>query len=133
MVVAVTLVLGGACNKEEPAMPGEDFRPIALSFAKALCSRDYAGAYALTSSQYRAHVTEDEMSDAFERIVPLDWGETEPVQVGETMTDWPDKREGDVGWAYVNISGDAYSEAVVVVVARDESGLAIRDVQWGRP
>ena len=60
----------------------------------------------------------------------LGWG---LLEVGQTMEAWPDKQPHDVGWAYVSIGGDVYSEAVTVVVARENGRLVIRQVEFGRP
>lgn len=49
------------------------------------------------------------------------------------MEDWPDKKQGDVDWAYLGIEGEDFIEAVTVIVADAGSGLKIRDIQWGRP
>jgi putative lipase involved disintegration of autophagic bodies len=56
-----------------------------------------------------------------------------PVEVGVTMETWPDKQPSDVGWAYVSIGGEVYSEAVIVVVALESDTLRIRTVEVGRP
>lgn len=55
------------------------------------------------------------------------------VQLMQTLEDWPAKKEGDAGWAYVAISGEGYSEAVVVVVCEEGGQFCIRDIEWGRP
>jgi hypothetical protein len=49
------------------------------------------------------------------------------------MEDWPGKKKRDVGWAYVGVLGDSFVEAVTVVVAEDEFGLSISEIEWGRP
>lgn len=110
-----------------------DLEATALAFTQALCDRDYARALQLTAASYRARTTLAELTAAFERVVPEDFGLIGPPDVVQTMTDWPDKRAGDVGWAYVSIPGDDYGEAVTVVIARDGDALAIRDVEFGRP
>ena len=55
------------------------------------------------------------------------------VQVMEAMTEWPDKKPHDVGWAYAAIAGDGGSEAVTVVVSSEGGHHLIRSVEWGRP
>jgi hypothetical protein len=116
-------------------MPGNrsDFGDVGVRFASALARRDYAAAYALTSTEYQRATTIEQMRIAFETIVPTDWKTVGPIQRGLTMTSWPDKGPHDVGWAYVSIGGDIYSEAVIVVVARERDSLKIRTVEWGRP
>jgi hypothetical protein len=49
------------------------------------------------------------------------------------MTSWPSKQPSDIGWAYVSIGGDVYSEAVTVVVTSEQGEAKIREVEFGRP
>lgn len=123
-----------ACSREGPEVPsGTDYRQVALEFAQALAARDYAKAHAMTSDAYRKRMTVDQLRAAFEAIVPTDWGTVGPVAVGETMTTWPDKQPADLGWAYVSIGGDVYSEAVTVVIASENGAARIRHAEFGRP
>jgi hypothetical protein len=110
-----------------------DASSVALHFTIALSRRDYAGAYVMTSSDYQRSTSLAEMQAAFEAIVPTDWPTVGPVEVGHTMDTWPDKQPADVGWVYVGIGGDVYSEAVTVIVTREDNTLKIRSVEWGRP
>jgi hypothetical protein len=111
----------------------DDYSHVALEFAKALANRDYAPAYAMTSHEYRLGTTLERMRDAFEAIVPTDWGPIGAVDIGHTMEDWPDKQPSDLGWAYVSIGGDVYSEAVTIVVTREDGTMKVRTVEFGRP
>ena len=106
---------------------------LATDFVRALASRDYGRAYAMTSEDYRAGASQAEMQAAFEAVIPLDWGDTEPIEIGLTMSDWPGKQSDDVGYVFVSIYGDVYSEGVSVVVASGGDSLVIRGVEWGRP
>lgn len=112
---------------------GEDYTSVAVAFTKALADRDYAGAYGMTSKEFRAGMSLEAMQAAFETIVSTDWTTVGPVEVGMTMESWPDKQPSDLGWAYVSVSGDAYSEAVIVVVSREDGEPRIRSVEFGRP
>jgi len=112
---------------------GETARELALEFTRALAARDYDRAYGMTSSKYRDRVSRAGLQDAFETMIPPDWGDTEPVQVMTSMSDWPDRGAQDVGWVYVSISGDVYSEALAAVITREGDRLKIREVEWGRP
>ena len=109
------------------------YEPAALAFAEALGRRDYPAAYALTSSDYRARTTVDRMRADFETMIPPDWGPIGPIEVGLTMEEWPEKEPSDLGWAYVSIGGEVYSEAVTVVVTLEGGEPRIRSVEWGRP
>ena len=106
---------------------------VATAFVTALGARDYAAAYALTSETYRNENSLGAMRDAFELVVPPDWGPVGPIMVAETLADWPGKQEGDVAWVFVSVGGDMYSEAVTVVITREGSGLKVRSAEFGRP
>jgi hypothetical protein len=121
------------CSKQEPHMPPRDFREIALDFTKALTDRDYSKAYAMTSQDYRKQTAVNEMQAQFEAIVPRDWGAAAPIEIGQTLSDWPDKRSADLGWAYVSVGGSVYSEAVTVVVSLENGQAKVRQVEFGRP
>jgi hypothetical protein len=117
-------------------MSGEsagDYKNVALDFTNALATRNYGAAYALTSDEYRDGTSVEAMQAAFEAIVPADWTTIGPVEVGGTMEDWPGRKPSDVGWAYVSVGGDAYSEAVTVVVTLEAGALRVRTVEFGRP
>jgi hypothetical protein len=104
-----------------------------LDFARALVNRDYASAYAMTSRGYQQRVPLETMREAFEAVVPSDFGDVTAVEIVQTMDDWPDKQPSDAGWAYVSIGGDVYSEALTVVVTLEDGSLKVRDVEFGRP
>jgi hypothetical protein len=106
---------------------------LGLDFATALARRDYLAAYAMTSSEYQRGTTLAERQAAFEAIVPTDWPTVGPVERGLTMDTWPNKQPSDVGWAYISIGGEVYSEAVIVVRALEGDALKIRTVKFGRP
>jgi len=111
----------------------DDYRNVALDFTRALAGRDYARAYGMTSNDYQKTTTLERMRDAFEAIVPTDWGAIGAVEIGHTMESWPDKRPSDLGWVYVGIGGDTYSEAVTVVIALEDGAMKVRGVELGRP
>ena len=134
LVAAVMNVAG--CSKEDPKMPTQntsDYRQIALVFVSSMAARDYVKAYAITTEEYREKTSVEQLRSAFEAIVPTDWGTAGPIEVGQTMTSWPGKRHSDLGWAYVSIGGDVYSEAVTVVVRSENREARIREVEFGRP
>lgn len=132
----VLAVLGGGCSSGEVRVSdgsAGDYKQVALTFTKALAARDYGAAYALTSTDYRGSTSVGGMQAAFERIVPLEWKTVGPIEVSETMDDWPGREPSDVGWAYVSVGGDVYSEAVTVVVTLEAGVLKVRRVEFGRP
>jgi len=131
----VAIVFTG-CSKEERKMSSGsafDYRQIALEFAKSLAAREYPKAYEMTDQEYRKRTSIEQLRTAFEAIVPTDWGPMGAIEVGQTMTSWPGKQPADLGWAYVSIGGNVYSEAVTVVVTSENGKAMIRQVEFGRP
>jgi hypothetical protein len=120
---------------KQPAAGGSagDYKRVGLAFVEALATRDYDVAYALTSRDYRDSTSLRALQAAFERIVPVDWKTVGPIVVGQTMEEWPGREPSDVGWAYVSVGGEVYSEAIVVVVTLEEGELKVRAVEFGRP
>ena len=110
-----------------------NYKDVALEFTQALANRNYTKAYAMTSKEYQTKTTLDVMKSTFEGIVPIDWGTMGPIEAGETMTDWPDKKPSDLGWVYVSIGGDVYSEAVTAIITLEGDTPKIREIEYGRP
>lgn len=117
-------------NMGHQVMPAEK---LALDFAGALARRDYRAAYELTSREFQSGVSCQALQQAFESIVPDDWGVVDPIEVASTLEDWPAKQASDEGWLYVVLGGEVYSEGITLVAARDEGALKVRQVEWGRP
>lgn len=117
-------------------MPSEntlDYRQTALEFTHLLSARNYPKAYSMTAEEYRKQTTVEQLRTAFETIVPSDWGSIGPIEVGETMENWPGKKSADIAWVYVSIGGDVYSEAITVVVTSENEAPKIREIEFGRP
>jgi hypothetical protein len=132
--LSVVVMLLFACSKEDMDMTNEhDYRKFAMDFTKELAAREYDKAYAMTSKEYQRRITKEQLKDSFESIVPTDWGDMGPIEVGETMMNWPGKQHSDLGWVYVSIGGDVYSEAITVVVTSENERPKIREVEFGRP
>lgn len=112
--------------------PEPDYVSVAIAFVRALVARDFDSAYAMTSSDYHRRMTPSAMQSAFESIVPADWADA-IVSPGLTMDSWPDKQPSDVGWVYVSIGGDVFSEAVNVTVTLEGATMKVRDAEFGRP
>ncbi|MBC8006787.1 MAG: hypothetical protein H7X76_01930 [Prolixibacteraceae bacterium] len=116
-----------------PVQGAGNYKSLALQFVTSLAKRDYAAAYRVTSKEYQTRTSLDQMRAGFEAIVPEDWKIVGPIEVGNTMENWPEKRPLDVGWAYVSVGGDVYSEAVTVIVTSEAQALRVRSVEFGRP
>jgi hypothetical protein len=134
--VCLVAAIFAGCSKEEIKMPPgntSNYRQVALEFVKALAAREYPKAYAMTSQGYQQKNTVEQLRTGFEAIVPTDWGDMGPIEVGHTMTSWPGKQSADLDWAYVSIGGAVYSEAVTVVVTLENGAAKVREIEFGRP
>lgn len=135
MLCAAAMV-SAACSEEEHHMilgSASGFQQVALEFTRTLASREYDRAYMMTSGQYRRQYSMEQLRADFEAILPVDWGTPGPIEVAHTMTSWPGRQAADLGWAYVSIGGDVYSEAVTVVVTSEDGVARVREIEFGRP
>lgn len=105
----------------------------ALVFAKALVEGRYQDAHAMLAPALAAGITAASLEADYTGMI--EYGDSPPLDfhVVTTLEAWRDKQPGDIGWAYVAIWGDGFSEAVAVVVTDDEGRPAIRAIEWGRP
>ena len=101
-----------------------------------LVEKDFARAEALLTPELRQELTRDAL---WARLYGMfrGYSESKPRSIhfdekGQ-MEEWPGKRRGDIGWAYVSIEGDDFVEAVRVVVSAVGGKPLIREVEWGRP
>jgi hypothetical protein len=111
----------------------DNMKESTLQFAKLLATRNYSDAYEMTSHEYKKRISLEQMKEHFETIIPLDWGAIDPIEIGETLNDWRGKESSDLGWVYVSLGGDVYSEAVTVIIAQEKGALKVREVEFGRP
>jgi len=134
-LIAAAIIFAGCSGEESKMQTGNpsDYRAIALEFAQSLAERQYTKAYEMTTKEYRKRTSVEQLQATFESIVPSDWGPMGPIEVGQTMTTWTGKEPADLGWAYVSIGGEVYSEAVTVVVTSEHGEAKIREVEFGRP
>ena len=87
----------------------------------------------MLSSSLKETVSPMELARSYKTMIPYTGANIEDIDIGMTMEDWPDKKPEDVGWVYVNMSGEGFAEAVTVIVCKELNGLAIREIVWGRP
>ena len=135
LTLILTILIIGRLNEEEimTTKHNANFKEIAMQFAKLLANRNYSDAYEMTTQEYRKRNSLEQIQEHFEAIIPMDWGAIDPIEAGETMNDWRGKEATDVGWVYVSLGGDVYSEAVTVIIAEEEGALKVREVEFGRP
>lgn len=111
----------------------QEYSKVALKFASALVSGNYEQAHALISQSRKDEWSASWLQAEYEEMIAYGDGPASFVEVMVTMEDWPARQEKDVGWAYVAIAGDEYSEAVAVVICNEHGHMRIRDIEWGRP
>jgi len=73
------------------------------------------------------------LQNEYETMIDYGGGPITSVELMSVMQDWPTKEIHDMGWAYVSIGGDGYSEAIAAVVCTEAGSSRIREIEWGRP
>jgi len=102
-------------------------KTLALEFARSLSKRDYGQAYNMLSLNAQSQLTEDALREQFESMIPLDWGDVDPIELEENPA-W------DEVFLYVVLGGEVYSEAIIVnSFTSDNEILKIDSFQFGRP
>lgn len=108
---------------------------LALVFAQAVVTGDFAAAHALLSAELQAALQPTDLARDYQAMMA--YTDSAPTEVKliqvEDMNGWKVKQAGDLGWAYVAIEGEGYSEAVSVIVAQEAGAAVIRWLEWGRP
>ncbi len=138
VAIPATLLIGGLivaalATKSCWYPAGSRQGKVAGAFARALAAKQYVQAHGFLAKDLAARIDVATLGKQYEDMVSYGSGPATDVIVIFAMDHWPDKRPGDIGWAYAAISGPDFSEAVTVTVA-DEGGKAvIRQLEWGRP
>jgi hypothetical protein len=116
----------------EERMP--EFTEVAHQFAAALVQGDYGLAQSLFSDSLKATYPLAKLQQLYTTMLAYtNDAVAETTEVVTTMTEWPTKQAEDIGWAYVAINGQSFSEGVAVTVINEGGQPRIRDVIWGRP
>lgn len=106
---------------------------IVFEFATALVAGEFEKAHGLLVESLKANWPAESLREEYTEMVAYGESPANYVKVMTVLEEWPDKRMGDIGWAYAAIAGEGFSEAVAVVVC-DESGKhLVREIEWGRP
>ena len=103
----------------------QDQKITALKFARALADRDYAAAHDLCSIEYRKQFDAGILKQEFEEMIPVDWGEIDPVELVEY---------GSFPFVYIVLGGDVYSEAIIInSFVNENEQTKIDSFEFGRP
>lgn len=106
---------------------------VGIAFARALVAGEYDVAHSMPSAPLQAALPPAQLKEKLESMIEYGGSPFDFVDVTTILDDWPAKKVADIGWAYVTIGGDVYSEAVTVVVTQEQTKHAIREIEWGRP
>lgn len=102
-------------------------KALALEFARTMATRDYTQAYSMLSLNAQSQMTLDVVREQFEAMIPLDWGDVNPIELEENPA-WDDM------FIYVVLGGPVYSEAIIISsFAQDEGALKVETFEFGRP
>ncbi len=130
LVLALGVLMGGCQHQVDQSGQGE----AALRFARALSAGRYEEAQRFLSKDLAVRMPVAKIRQRHEEMVSQGEGRRASiVQVMEVSDRWPGREAGDVGWAYVAIAGDSFSEGIAVIVSEESGRSLIRDIEWGRP
>ena len=59
-------------------------KTLALDFARALVRGDYPAAHAMCSRRLQARLDTTALREQFERMIPLDWGQVDPIELEDS-------------------------------------------------
>lgn len=102
-------------------------KTLALQFVRSLAARDYSQAHSMLSLDTQSQIPLDIMREQYEAMIPLDWGEVNPIELQENPA-W------DELFLYVVLGGPVYSEAIIISSFASEEGKAkVETFEFGRP
>jgi hypothetical protein len=110
-----------------------EYVDVARRFANALMECKFDEACAFLSAECQTKYSADALSHHYNEMLDYVAQPVTEIEVIETLDAWPAKQLGDIGWAYVSMSGNGFAEAVAVVVQSENSVLKVRSIEWGRP
>ncbi len=108
---------------------------VASRFVGHLLDDDHSTAHAMLSPSLRETVTEESLRASWESLLSPDDPFT-TKRNEERLVHWPDRRDHQVHWSYVSVSGQSASEAVAVTIAMIDGqpkSLTVDAVEFGRP
>lgn len=106
---------------------------VGFEFASALVAENFVQASQLLSTAAKKEWSAAKLELTYSNMIEYFENSPNFIQVMNTLEAWPAKQPGDIGWAYVAISGESESEAVAVIVCSENGKMLIRDIEWGRP
>ena len=114
----------------------DDLAKLALKFAGDLKNERFESAHAQLTQANRLMWSSSSLQKQYEEMISYGDGPTLHlnVEVTDDMKDWlSEKRKEDLGWVYVSMRGEDFSEAVVLIFTEENGEPKIREIEWGRP
>lgn len=133
-ILALSALLLSACFGHEADPRAKELTlSTGRQFAQALVAGRYAEAHSLLGRDLQRQYTPASLQARYASMIS--YGEGTWNADGYTLfePDWPARQSHDLGWLYVSISTQGYSEAVTVIVTQEEGAARIRELEWGRP
>nr|AAL24543.1 orf117EGC148 [uncultured bacterium] len=110
-----------------------EYVDVARRFANALMEGKFDVAHSLLSAEGQTQWSVDTLRHHYKEMLDYVEQPVTEIEVMDTLDAWAAKQPGDIGWAYVSMSGNGFVEAVAVVVQSENSALKVRSIEWGRP
>jgi hypothetical protein len=132
--ICISFILFGlslSCS-HKPDM-NQSYAILADKFAHALTEGRFDDAQALLVGDQKKSSSAATLKKQYEEMIAYASGPSAHIEVMQTLDTWPEKQRGEVGWVYVAITGDDFSEAISVVVAQEGDLQGICQIEWGRP
>lgn len=111
----------------------KDHEKLALKFGQHIVQREWEAAYSLLSSDLQSTTSPRNIEHEIRSMTAYADDQISEAEVVIAMEEWPDKKDNDIGWVYVSLSGRTFSQGVTIVVEEQKSNLTIRSLEWGRP
>lgn len=125
------------------------FEKVALSFATAIFEYRWGNAHEMLSTSLQMEETPESLRQRYDKMMSIYDADAKATSLtlipdgcisreeAQVTSHWQDY---DIGRAYVAIIGDAFNEAISMMIC-DDAGmarrqgpkLAIRKIEWGRP
>ncbi|MGB3692934.1 MAG: hypothetical protein WBG70_02300 [Spirulinaceae cyanobacterium] len=106
---------------------------IALAFAHSLATGEYQAAYEILSNELRKVLSPSKLKEEYENMIEYIDSPLESSDLVNLLDDWPNKKEQDRGWAYVEFCFDGEVEGIAVIITQEIDRYVVSEIEWGRP
>lgn len=114
----------------------DDIAKLAIEFAEDLKAGRFESAHGQLTQANKLVWSANTLQQQYEDMISYGEGPAIDlnVELTDDMEDWlQEKRKEDIGWVYVSIAGELFSEAVALIYTGEGGVPKIRAIEWGRP